>query len=170
MRRLAGIIFIDFRVLTELVVAAMLLVVFMVATDASNFDETLDKQTRAALYGSAASSSGALLGFSLTALAILVALPSTERINQLQEHPRWRRVPESYFRAARMLLAVLVLTSLGIALDSAKRPWLLYEGVVVLTLAFGVVRVTSAVVALDSVIAVARSREPKRRAIEDPGP
>jgi hypothetical protein len=32
------------------------------------------------------------------------------------------RVPSSYFRTARALLGALVLCTLGIALDSAKKP------------------------------------------------
>ena len=59
-------------------------------------------------------------------------------------------MPSSYFRTARALLAALVLCTLGIALDRAKKPWLLYEVVTVAVVA--VVRVAAAVVALDQIL------------------
>lgn len=144
--------------------------VFLWRTGASNFDETLKEGRRGQLYGSLAGTAGALLGFVLAALSILVALPSTERIEALRNHPSWPRVPSSYFRAAGALLLVLILCTLGIPLDSAKTPWVEYEVAVVAALAWALARVVAAVVALDQILTVARQRKPSRTSsINDPG-
>lgn len=150
----------------------LLLVAFWLTTHASNFEETLSADRRGDLYQSLAGTSGALLGFVLAALAILVALPSTERIEALRRHHSWPRVPSSYFRAARALLYVLLLSTAGIALDSATKPWMAYELVVTAVIALALVRVVAAVVALDQLLTVAQQREPLQphRPIDDPGP
>lgn len=171
MRRQAGNLFIEHRGKVELVAVGLLVAAFLLVTGAGNFEETLSAARRGQLYGSLASTAGALLGFVLAALSILVALPSTERIEALRHHPSWPRVPSSYFRAARALLYALVLCTLGIALDSAKQPWLAYEVAAVVVLALALVRVATAVVALDQILAVARQREPLQQGqIDDPGP
>lgn len=170
MRRLAGNLFIEHRGKVEALVVVLMTTAFLVGTGAANFDETLSEAHRGQLYTSLAGTAAALLGFVLAALSILVALPSTERIEALREHPTWPRVPSAYFRAARALLGLLVLCTAGIALDSAKDQWLFYEAVTVVVLALALVRVTAAVVALDQVLGVARSRNPRRKRIEDPGP
>lgn len=168
-RKAAARLLIDYRGLTEALVALVLVIAFLAVATMSNFSETMSVERRSALYGSLAGTSGALLGFVLAALAILIALPSSERIDALREHPKWERVPSAYFRAARVLLAALVLCTLGIALDSAKAPWQLYEAVTVAVLVLCLVRVIAAVVALDAIIGVARQRKPLAKRIDDPG-
>lgn len=150
-------------------VALLLLGGFLLATYLGDYHTTFTKQTRGSLYSSLAGSTAALLGFVLTALAILIALPSTERLEALREHPKWPRVPSAYLRAAAMLLAALVVCTVGIPLDNEKTPWRLYEAATVAVLALAFVRVAGAVVALDQVLAVARQREPHTKPIEDPG-
>jgi hypothetical protein len=170
-RRLAGKLFIDYRLLTELAAVALLLAGFLVAAHSGDYVSTLTKPTRASLYSSLTGTTAALLGFALTALAILVALPSTDRMEALRKHPRWPRVPGAYLRAAAALLAALVLCTLGIPLDSAKDPWRIYEAVTVALLALALVRVIGAVIALDQVLSVARQRKPRTTGqVNDPGP
>jgi hypothetical protein len=168
-RKLAGTLFIDHRGLTEAALAAVLAGGFLIATSASNFDQTLDDKTRSTLYGSLAGTCAALLGFVLAALAILVALPSGDRLDALKRHPKWPRVPSAYFRAARALLATLIVCTLGIALDSANDPWKVWEVLTVVLLSLALTRVTASVVALDQILAVARAPKPKPP-INDPGP
>jgi type VI protein secretion system component VasF len=165
LRVIVGEAFIDHRQKTELLLACVLVLGFLASTRLSNFDETLSKSIRSSLYGSLASTSGALLA----GLAILVALPSTERMKALREHPKWERVPSAYFRAARALLAALALSTLGVALDSAKKPWLIWELATVFVLAIALVRVTAAVVALDQIVAVARTASNSKPTVNDPG-
>lgn len=50
------------------------------------FSGDLTQTERSGLYGSLAATSGALLGFVLAALAMLVALPNTERLEVLRRH------------------------------------------------------------------------------------
>lgn len=175
MRKLPANLFLDHRTKTEAVVVVVLVSVFLLATDADRFDETLDPEMRSSLYDSLSAATGALLGFVLAALAVLVALPSTERIEKLQAHRRWHLIPSAYFRAARALLAGLVLCLLGLPLDSADDPWVLYEVAAVVALALALARVVAAIVALDQILTVAQADQKKLGAtttsiIDDPGP
>lgn len=169
MRKLAAILFIDYRAWFEAALTAALVGGFLIATGGSDFDSTLDDQTRSDLYSSLAGTCAALLGFVLAALAILVALPSSDRLEALKKHPKWPRVPSSYFRASRALLAALILCTLGIPLDSDTDPWQLWEMLTVVALVLAVVRVAAAVVALDQILAVARAGVQTRK-LDDPGP
>jgi peptidoglycan/LPS O-acetylase OafA/YrhL len=169
-RRLAATIFLDHRRLCETALAVVLTAVFVaISLTATDYPDTLAQGIRTALYPALAGSAAALLGFVLTGLAILVALPSTERIEALRRHPQWELVPSSYFRAARALLSALVLSLLGVALDSSMKPWLPYEAVLVAILALSLSRVTASVVALDQIMAAARAPAQRNR-IDDPGP
>jgi hypothetical protein len=167
-RRIAGNLFIDYRTPVDVVTPVVLVVVYVLVASSHGFATTLAVGTRSALYGSLAATTGALLGFVLTALAILVALPSSERVEALRRHPRWDRVPSAYFRAAWALLTALILCTLGIAIDGGSVPAKLYEGLAVAAIALALVRVAGAVVALDAVMRVART--PDRTPIQDPGP
>jgi len=170
-RRQAGNLFVEHRGKIEAAGIAVVIAAFLLTASATNFDATLNDSRRGQLYGSLAGTAGALLGFVLAALAILVALPSTERLKALQSHRSWPRVTSSYFRAARALLYALVLCTMGIALDSATKPWLLYEVAAVGILALALVRVIATVVALDQILAVAGQRTPlQQNRINDPGP
>jgi hypothetical protein len=174
-RKFAANVFLDHRTKAEAAVVVVLLATFLLSTGASNFDKTLDAEMRSRLYDPLSAATGALLGFVLAALAVLVALPSTERIEKLQGHPRWHLVPSAYFRAARALLASLVVCLLGLPLDSGKDPWVFYEGVAVVLLALALARVVAAVVALDQILAVAQTDQKKlapttTNRIDDPGP
>jgi hypothetical protein len=166
-----GNLFVDHRGKVELAAVVAAAGAFLLATCAENFDETMSRELRGALYGSLAGTSGALLGFVLAALAILVALPSTERMEALRQHPSWERVPASYVRAAASLLTALILCTLGIVLDSGSDAWVPYEAVVAGVLGLALAHVTIAVAALDLILGVARERTPLQpKAIKDPGP
>jgi hypothetical protein len=166
--------FLERRATTEILAVAVILAAFLLATRDSDFDSTLSAAMRADLYDPLSGATGTLLGFVLAALAILVALPSTERIQKLQEHPDWKLIPSTYFRAARALLAALVLCLLGLPLDSGKDPWVLYEAFVVVALSLSLVRVAAGLIALDQILAVARTDQTSRegaqmKPIDDPG-
>lgn len=170
-RRQAGNLFIEHRNWVEAIAVTVLVGAFLASTLFDNFAETLKDDRRSDIYTSLASTAGALLGFVLAALSILVALPSTERIEALRGHPSWPRVPQSYFRAARALLGAVVFCTLGIPLDSAEQAWLAWEVATVVVLVLALVRVATAVVALDQILVVARQHEPRvERPIDDPGP
>jgi hypothetical protein len=174
-RVFAGKLLLDYRVGFEVALLAAVLAAFGLSSRAANFDATLDKAMRADLYGALAATAGTLLGFVLAALAVLVALPTTERIVKLQEHPSWPLIPSTYFRASRALLAALLLCLLGLPLDSGTKPWLLYELLTLAALTLSLIRVLAAAVALDQILGVAGAdkssagRASSRR-IDDPGP
>jgi hypothetical protein len=81
MRVLAGKLVLDHRRPFEACIVVALIVGFLVSTGAADFDETLDPSLRADLYNALATTAGTLLGFVLAALAVLVALPSSERLD-----------------------------------------------------------------------------------------
>jgi hypothetical protein len=170
LRRHAGNIAIDHRGKLDLIVLAVLVGGYFAGAQSKSFDVVLTPTTRSSLYGSLATTSGALLGFTLTALAILIALPSTERLEALRSHPKWERVPRAFFRAAWALLIALVVCTLGITLDDGVDPAKIYEAITVATLAVALVRVMGAIIALDHVMTVARNTAPMRKPIADPGP
>jgi hypothetical protein len=170
-RRVAASLAIDHRGKLDLLVPFVLVGAYLASAQSRSFDAVLAPAPRSSLYGSLAATTGALLGFALTALAILIALPSTERLEALRRHPKWPRVPSAFFRAAGALLVALVLCTLGIALDAgARRPAQAYEAVVVAALALALVRVVGAVIALDAVMGVASNTAGLRKVVDDPGP
>lgn len=169
-KRITANLAIDHRGKLDLLVPLVLVGVYLASAQSSSFDAVLAPAPRSSLYGSLAATTGALLGFTLTALAILVALPSTERLQALREHPKWPRVPTAFFRAAWALLLALILCTLGITLDAGARPAQTYEALTVAALALALVRVVCAAVALDAVMGVARNTSEMRRAIHDRGP
>lgn len=176
MRVLTGKLVLDHRRPFEVCIVVVLVAAFLSITGAADFDETLDPSMRANLYNALATTAGTLLGFVLAALAVLVALPSSERLVKLQAHPSWPLIPSTYFRAARALLAALLLCLLGLPLDSASDPWIIYEAIVVLALSLSLVRVIAAAVALDQILTVAQADKTDDhtsgtvREIDDPGP
>jgi TRAP-type C4-dicarboxylate transport system permease large subunit len=169
-RRLAGNLVIEHRGKLDLLALVLLTVAYFASARSKSFDDVLAPAARGSLYGSLATTSGALLGFTLTALAILIALPSTERLEALRRHSKWERVPRAFFRAAWALLLALILCTLGITLDTGSRPAQAYEAATVATLALALIRVIGAIVALDHVMGVARNIAPLRKPIDDPGP
>jgi hypothetical protein len=167
-RRVVANLAIDHRGKLDLLVPLVLVGAYLGSAQSKSFDAVLAPAPRSSLYGSLAATTGALLGFALTALAILIALPSTERLEALRQHPKWPRVPSAFFRATGALLIALILCTLGIALDAGAHPAQAYEAITVAALALALVRVIGAVIALDVVMGVARNTAPVRKRIEDP--
>lgn len=169
-RRLAGRLFLDHPRKLDIAVGSVLAAVFLLASNDEDFAQTLTVDLRGSLYGSLAGTSGALLGFTLAALAILVALPSTERLDALREHPRWPAVQGAYFRAGWALLVALIVCTVGMAIDGGTGPCRAYEAVTVAVLGCALIRVAASLVALDQVLLVAGNRTPRQTTIDDPGP
>ncbi len=168
LRKAAGVLFIDWRFWTEKTLVGLLVAGYFLSTNASGFEASMSPSARAALYATLAGVAGALLGFVLAALAVLVALPSSERLEALRAHPNWARVPSSYIRASLGLFASVIICTLGIVLDGGQKPRQLYEAITVVIVAFALVRVLASVVALDQILSVANAPRPPKRAINDP--
>jgi drug/metabolite transporter (DMT)-like permease len=156
-RRAAVRIFIEQHARLEWPSAILVMVgVLVVGLSASNKNlaGSFPAATRSGLYISLTATAAALLGFVLAGLAILIALPTGERLTQLQKNNEWERIPGTFLRAAVGLLAMLVLASLALGADLADMPRLYLEvplaGIAVVTLE----RVVATVVALEAVLAV----------------
>jgi hypothetical protein len=171
MRRLGTNLFIERRRRADVLFVVVFVVGFLVITGAAQFDSDFSPTVRGQLYGSLAATAGALLGFTLAALAILVALPSGDRMEILRAHHSWQRVPGSYFRAAAGLLAAVIVCTLGIGVDAAVQPWVFWEVVSIAILAYALSRVIGAMFALDAVLQVSQQRQPVASGhVDDPGP
>lgn len=81
----------------------------------------LSADVRRDLFGSLAATSGALLGFIVTALSILVALPRGAAVERLRKFDAWRLLTRALLTAAALLLATLVLSTLALAIDDDAR-------------------------------------------------
>jgi hypothetical protein len=143
-------------------------VVVEVITSDKSLTGHFPSATRSGLYISLTATAAALLGFVLAGLAILIALPSGERMTQLQKNQEWSRIPGTFLRAAVALLIMLILATFGIAADLADAPSILLEallaGVVVVT----VERVIATLIALEAVIAVRTAEVQDESPIIDP--
>jgi hypothetical protein len=169
-RRRAGNLFIEHRGKAELAAVAGLVGAFLLRTGAGNFEETLSAGRRGQLYARSPGRRPPCSGSCWQPCPSSSRSPRLSASRRCANTRRWPRVPGSYFRAARALLYGLLLCTLGIPLDSANEPWLVYEVVAVAVLALALVRVVAAIVALDQILGVARQREPRQtNAIIDPG-
>lgn len=77
----------------------------------------IEPGARRDLYISLAGTSGALLGFVITSLSILLALPSGKAVDRLRTFGAWRLLTQTLLVAAGLLAGVLVFSTLGIPLD-----------------------------------------------------
>lgn len=93
---------------------------------------------RAAIYGQLASSAVAMLGISLTVLAILVALPDRPGVTDLRSRRTWRLLQGGLLATAAFCLACVLGAQLGTAVDTDPlgMEWL---GNLVLASAFAVI-------------------------------
>lgn len=77
----------------------------------------LDEGERQTVYSALASTAGALLGFTITALAILIALPSSETVQALRRYAGWRTLFELLIAAIVLLGVMLVLSLVALVAD-----------------------------------------------------
>jgi hypothetical protein len=161
LKRLAQNLFIHRRTTTDAVGVAAAVAGFLAASSAGNYHDTLTTDMRSLLYTSLVGTTAALLGFLLTALAVLVTVPGGGRLSDLKEHPDWERVPAAYFRGSRAMVGALVICFLGLPVDSGATPMRWFEAVVVAVLGLVLVRVIAALVALAMIIDVAGVDETK---------
>jgi len=83
----------------------------------------LEPSTRTALYSSIASSAGALLGFTVAALAILFTLdPSRPLVERAQKHQLWQMLNKTLLATAASLALVLIASTTALAIDSHTKP------------------------------------------------
>jgi hypothetical protein len=85
-----------------------------------------DADQRVTIYGQVAGSAVAVLGISLTVLAILVALPDRPVINDIRKSDTWPRLRGLLLTIALLALVALVTGHVGAGVDNATdgREWL----------------------------------------------
>jgi hypothetical protein len=170
-RRAAVRIFIEQHARLEwpscILAMVVVLVVELWSSD-KNLAGSFPATTRSGLYVSLTATAAALLGFVLAGLAILIALPTGDRLTQLQKNNAWERIPGTFLRAAVGLLAMLVIATLALGIDLADAPRSYLEvplaGIAVVTLE----RVVATVVALEAVLAVINADLKGEPEITDP--
>ena len=108
------------------VVAEVVLIPLQVRSEKGILIEAVGKEARGDLYSSLSGSSSGLLGFALAAVAILAVfsprrtVSRAARIREENLATAGVKVIGTLLTTSLMLLAVLVVSSLGIALDSGK--------------------------------------------------
>jgi hypothetical protein len=95
------------------------LVVWDVVADGPVFLARVEPTTRATLYGSVASSSGALLGLVIASIAILLTLDERrERVREMQSLRAWRVLNVTLLAAAGFLAATLAASTIALGIDT----------------------------------------------------
>lgn len=91
---------------------------------------TLTPEARTDLYGSLAATAGALLGFIVASLSILISLPSSDTVKQVRARKAWPLLLKALLASAALLAGLLVTASAALAIDRAKTPCVAVELVV----------------------------------------
>jgi hypothetical protein len=133
-----------------------------VAWDARSSGAALDALlvgNRAPIYGTLATTSGCLFGFSITTIAILVSFAPVEPFRKLAEHVHYPELWRIYKGSMRWLAAstVAVIIALIVDRDSVPRHWAVY--LVVVTHLLALVRMARAVWSLEHVVAILTARK-----------
>jgi hypothetical protein len=74
--------------------------------------------TRSNLFSSLAATSGALLGFAITSVSVLLALPDRESIERLRGFRAWRLLTQGLLVAAGLLAVTLIYATVALATDT----------------------------------------------------
>jgi hypothetical protein len=82
--------------------------------------ERMKPDLRRDLYGSLAATSGALLGFAITSLAVLFALPRSDAVERLRRFRAWSLLNQSLLVTAALLACALIFSTLALAIDSGN--------------------------------------------------
>lgn len=86
----------------------------------------LVKGNRAAIYGALASLFGSLLGFSITAMSIVLGFTTSERLALLKSSRHYKDLWDVFTSAIRVLAITTVLALIGLIFDreSVQRPYI----------------------------------------------
>lgn len=81
----------------------------------------VERPARVAFFGSLAATSGALLGFVITSLSILLTLPRDEAIQRLHGFRAWGLLNQALLVAAALLGATLLVSTSALVIDDGPR-------------------------------------------------
>jgi hypothetical protein len=152
---LVGTLLLDRATRTDVGVGGVLLAGFLVwalRTGGHARAATLPAGTRSAVYISAAATAGALLGFIITALSVLLALPSGRRLDFLRGSKAWRKFPSVFVRTAWTLGAATIAFTTAIVIDDDKTPSTVMEAMAIVVAAFTILRVAASVLLLGRLV------------------
>jgi hypothetical protein len=93
-----------------------------------------------------------LLGFVITALSVLLALPSGRRLGFLRRSTAWAKFPNVFVRAAWILGATLIVFTAGMLVDDDSVPSTPMEAVAIGTAGSAVLRVAACVLLLGRLV------------------
>lgn len=83
--------------------------------------QRLEPNIRGILYGSLATSAGALLGLTIASIAILLTLDEKrEPVAEMQKLPAWRILNATLLTAATFLALTLLVSTIALGLDATK--------------------------------------------------
>jgi hypothetical protein len=115
----------------ELVVAFLLTIAFALWVARYGGDRVVEEvlnDNRAAIYGTLASISGSLLGFAITAVAIILGFVPLERMAVVKESTHYDELWQTFTSAIKALALATFATLLGLVLDrdASPLPWVVY--------------------------------------------
>ena len=126
--------------ITEFWTAVVITLAFSLWIEWSGSDHVIEKvlkDNRGAVYGTIASILGALLGFVITTLALILTLSSHERLTLLTESPHYQTLWDVFTSTIRWLAIATAVVLLALMVDRESRPvpWIQYAAFGSLTLA-----------------------------------
>jgi hypothetical protein len=89
--------------------------------------ESVPRAERLAVYDATSAAAGPLLGFVVTAVAALIALPDRPSVMRLRELTAWQALPKMLLITAALLTVTLVLTIVGRTADASRSPDAAFE-------------------------------------------
>lgn len=121
--------------------------------------EFLGKE-RSDIYRTLATVASSMLGFSLTATAIIFGLTSQDRVSRLSKHPGFSIVWRVYFQMAMGFGLLVILAFAGILWDDHGNSSSVIRIFVFGTALFVMFRVTEAIAIMKALVTLALSEEP----------
>ncbi len=136
------------------VLAAAVLAVWIEHWGQAAVLEAFMQGNRGAVYGTLASVFGALLGFVITTLAIVLSLSGHERLQLLKKTPHYRTLWKIFTNATWSLALATAIPVVALVVDREKHPmrWPVY--LVLGTTLLGALRVFRCIWVLEKVVAV----------------
>jgi hypothetical protein len=136
-----------------LFLGAVFVVWFEKLNGAHLVDETL-QGNRSAVYGALASIFGALLGFAITAVSVVLGFSSTERLSVIRESQHYSTLWKVFTAAIRTLGLATVATLVALVLDRDASPMRIVLHLSVFASILAIFRLARCVWVLENVIAL----------------
>lgn len=121
--------------------------------------------SRQILYSSIAVIAGALLGFVIAGVTVLLVLPENRLLNAIKKTTAYSQVHAIFFSTLKMLAITTVVSLAALFVDTMEHPHVIMFYVVLWGLVISTLRIGRCVWVLENLIAITeRGREPEERA------